>query len=63
MYTLTRMLQDNDDGDEDSEVLDSHGVPEWSRVDKLARALLELEGLCVTTSQTANIKKLYDELL
>ena len=44
-------------------MLDSHGVPGWNKVDKLARALLELEGLCVTTSQAANIKKLYDELL
>ena len=51
----------SDDGD--SEVLESHDVPGWNTVDKLAKALLELEGLCVTPSQASNIKKLYDKLL
>ena len=47
----------------EEEVLDSRGIPGWDRVEKLARALIDLAGLAVTITQAALIKSLYDELL
>lgn len=32
-------------------------------MDRLATALLQLEGLCVTNTQADHIKRLYDDLL
>lgn len=43
----------------DDEALDSKGIPGWDKVDALARALLDLHGLAVTTSQAREIQKLY----
>ena len=43
--------------------IDSRGIPGWDRVDKLARALVKLRGLCVTNTQAAEIKQLYHSLL
>ena len=38
------------------------GIPGWDRVDRLATALLELKGMCVSASQAEVIKRLYDDL-
>lgn len=43
--------------------VDSRGIPGWDKVDKLARALLELQGLSVSSNQAAHIKELYGNLL
>lgn len=42
--------------------MDSRGIPGWDRVDRLARALLSLSGICVTNSQAREIQKLYEDL-
>ena len=42
--------------------IDSRGIPGWERVDRLARALLDLKGLCITNAQ-AEIKTLYSQRL
>lgn len=47
----------------EAESVDSRGIPGWERVDKLARALIKLRGLCVTDTQASEIKKLYHSLL
>lgn len=49
--------------EESEEAVDSRGIPGWDRVDKLARALIKLRGLCVTNTQASEIKKLYHNLL
>lgn len=38
------------------EAVDSRGIPGWDRVDRLARALLSLSGICVTNSQAREIQ-------
>ena len=43
--------------------MDSRGIPGWNHVDKLARALVELHGLCVCDSAAEKIKELYHNLL
>ncbi len=45
------------------ESADSRGIPGWNHVDKLARGLVELRGLCVTGSEAEKIKELYHNLL
>ena len=47
---------------EQSEVLDSRGIPGWDKVERLARALLSLKGLSISTEQASNISSLYAEL-
>lgn len=47
----------------DAEAVDSSGIPGWDRVDSLARALLELSGLSVTSAQASKIQQLYSDLL
>ena len=42
---------------------DSRGISGWDRVDKLARALINLSGLCVSTSEAKEIERLYDDLI
>ena len=49
--------------DEDDEALDASGIPGWDKVDALAKALINLEGLAVTNAQAREIQKLYDDLL
>lgn len=49
--------------DSEEESFDSRGIPGWDRVDKLAKFLVELQGLCVTSSQATLIKELYADLL
>lgn len=39
------------------------GILGWERVDRLAIALLDLSGLCVTNSEAREIQHLYDKLL
>ena len=51
------------DDDDDDESLDSNGIPGWDKVDRLAKALVDLSGLSITNNQARNIKVLYDELL
>ena len=43
--------------------MDSRGVPGWDKVDKLAEALINMEGLFVTNAQAEVVKQLYDNLL
>ena len=43
-------------------MLDYFSIPGWDKVDRLAIALLDLKGRCVSTSQAEAIKKLYNEL-
>ena len=47
----------------DDEAVDSRGIPGWEKVDRLARALLNLKGLCVTNAQAEELKTLYSQLL
>ena len=35
----------------------------WEKVDRLARALINLKGLCITNQQARVIQELYQELL
>ena len=48
---------------EGDEAVDFQGTPGWEKVDRLARALLRLRGLCVTNLKAAEIQQLYSELL
>ena len=45
------------------ESVDFYGIPGWDKVDKLAHALLDLNGLVVTTEQAVYIKQLYGNLV
>lgn len=45
------------------ESTDSRGISGWDRVEKLARALVSLSGLSVSTSEAKEIERLYDDLL
>ena len=56
----THVLQDEPN---DDEAVDSRGIPGWEKVDRLARALLKLEGLCVTNAQAQEIDTLYSQLI
>ena len=49
--------------DEEAEAVDARGILGWDRVDKLAKALITLEGLAVTTSQAQEIELLYNRLV
>jgi len=44
--------------DEDDEALDASGIPGWDKVDALAKALINLEGLAVMNAQAREIQKL-----
>jgi len=46
-----------------SESVDSMGIPGWDQVDKLARYLVSLTGISVTSAQAEEIKQLYDGLI
>ena len=37
--------------------------PGWEKVDRLARALVGLKGLCITNQQAGMIQKLYQDML
>lgn len=56
-------LQEESVADNSSEALDSQGIPGWDRVDHLARALLNLTGLCVSNSEAEEIRRLFDNLM
>ena len=43
--------------------MDSQGIPDWEKVDHLARALLHLNWLCTTNTQAAKIQQLCSKLL
>ena len=47
---------------QDSEALDSLGIPGWDKVDQLPRALVDLQGLSVSNDQARNIQRLYHQL-
>ena len=49
------VVQDKPTEDDEDEARDSRGIPGWEKVDQLVRALLELEGLCVTNAQANTI--------
>ena len=57
------MYTQEDEISEGNEAVDSQGIPGWEKVDRLARALLCLSGLCVTNTQAAEIQQLYSKLL
>ena len=69
MYVMIRQLthlftqQDETVEDVDDEAIDYRGIPGWEKVDRLARALLNLKGLCVTNTQAEELKTLYSQLL
>ena len=48
---------------EDEVAADASGIPGWDRVDDLAKALMELDGLAVNTSQAQEIEHLYNRLV
>ena len=56
-------IQEETSEDVSGEAVDSRGIPGWEKVDRLARALLDLEGLCVTNAQAQQIKTLHSQLL
>ena len=43
--------------------VDSRGIPGWKKVDRLARALIDLKGFCITNQQARVIQELYLDLL
>ena len=49
--------------DEEEVTLDSRGFPGWDKVDKLAEALINMEGLFVTNAHAEVVKQLYENLL
>ena len=55
--------QDEAVEDADDEALDYRGIGGWEKVDRLARALVNLKGLCVTNAQAEELKMLYSQLL
>ena len=57
------MYTQEDEISEGNEAVDSQGILGGEKVDRLARALLHLSGLCVTNTQAAEIQQLYSELL
>ena len=62
---MTTLQDDNASAIEeetDAEALDSLGIPGWGRVDKLARALIALEGLSDSKKDGVTIKQLYNNL-
>ena len=61
-YACTHILQGETEDDSDGAV-DSRGIPSWEKVDSLARALLDLQGLYVTNSEAKRIKELHSQLL
>ena len=52
------VVKDNDD-----EAIDSRSIPGWEKIDRLAKDLLKLEGLCVTHIQAEELKVLHSKLL
>ncbi len=56
-------LQEELEEKEDQEAVDSKGLPGWDRVDKLAEALINMEGLFVTNPKAEEVRHLYDNLL
>ena len=63
MRSFIHVQQEEAVEDEDDEAMDSRGIPGWEKVDRLARALLKLKGLCVTNTQAEELKTLYSQLL
>ena len=56
------MYMQEEEMSEGDKAEDTHGIPGWEKVDRLARALLHLRGLCVTNTQAAEVQQLYSEL-
>ena len=61
-YTLEKEIEPEMEAVE-KDSRDSRGISGWDRVDKLARALVNLSGLCVSTSEAKEIERLYDDLI
>ena len=59
---MTTYLQDDGESDQIDAAADYAGIPGWEKVDAIAEALLQLQGLSVTPSQSDNIKTLYGQL-
>lgn len=61
--TLYEADSESDHDEEDvQQATDFRGIEGWDKVDQLASALLEPEGLCLTKTQSENIVKLYKSL-
>ena len=43
--------------------MDASGIPGWDKVDALARALTDLQGLAVMNAQAKDIQTRYNDLL
>ena len=57
------VMQPEEEEDEiEDEAMDAMGITGFDKVEALARALINLEGISVTNSQAGKIKRLYDQL-
>ena len=63
MFCLLQEEKADAAGDDEDEAVDASGIQGWDKVDALAKALMDLEGLAVTNSQAKEIQKRYDDLL
>ena len=50
------------DVSKDDDAVDYRGIPGWGKVDALARVLLRLTGLCMSSSEAEHIIQLYNQL-
>ena len=55
-------LEEEIEEEEDGDSVDSRGVSGWQKVDKLARALLRMDGLSIQASEANEVVQLYDQL-
>lgn len=65
-HTHTHHLKEENEPEMDTveeQSCDSRGFSGWDKVDKLARALVSLNGLCVSPSEAKEIERLYNDLV
>lgn len=55
-------VQEELEEQEDQEAVDAKGLHGWDRVEKLAAALINMEGLFVTNTKAEEVRCLYDNL-
>ena len=54
--------EDNNDIDDSENSIDTRGIPEWNKVDRLARYLIGLEDISLTNQEANHIVDLYSDL-
>ena len=62
-HTLHTLQHPQVEPSESDDALDARGVPGWDKVDRLAKALINIQGLSISNAQAKHIKELYDALL